>query len=245
MDFTKPIFALTSDQDWAPPWAMESFLETTRNMPVHIFRTNPCEVLDRAFELGKITQGWHPNLLPNSSHGKTQEMVIKYMVKHFPNCNTARNHTYLTNTHFDRLLFKSGIRADSQIATYHQEHLFPIKDISGIMRFPVFFEDDVFFDYESPSLHTDNLLKNLFSPGLKIFNLHAIFIACNTPSSQHYQKFKSKIFASRTKSAEIVYNGKGIKTVFTKIKNIIEHKGYQFQCFQKFVNNYLQEEIKS
>jgi len=245
LNLSKPIFILTSDQDWAPTWAVSSFLETTGDIPVHIFRTNPCPLLDLAFKSGKITQGWHPNLLHNSSHGDTQEKVIKYMVKHFPNCNTARNHTYFTNTHFDRLLFKSGVRADSQIATYHQEDLFPLKDISGIVRFPVFFEDDVFFDHEAPNLLTEGLLKNLFSPGLKIFNLHATFIACNTPSAQHYQKFKSKIFASKTESHEFIYKGKGVKTVFLEIKNIIKDKGYKFQCFQTFVNNWIEENIKS
>ena len=67
----RPVFALTADQDWAPAWASEQLLAVvaTLGMPLHVFRTNPCPVLDDAFAQGRITQGWHPNFLPGSDHG--------------------------------------------------------------------------------------------------------------------------------------------------------------------------------
>lgn len=245
MNLSKPIFFLTSDQDWAPQWAIESFFEITSDIPVHMFRTNPCPVTNKAHIHGKITQGWHPNLLPESSHGTTQEEIIEYMIKHFPGCNTARCHTYLTNTHFDRLLYRSGIRADSQIATTYQENLSPINDISGIKRFPVFFEDDVFFHDNAPSLELSPVVKSLFSPGLKIFNIHPTFIACNTPSLKHYAEQKNEIFDSHTPSSKMVYKGKGSRTVFLKLKKHIEERGYKFKCFQKFVNRWIKANEKN
>ena len=142
MHLTEPVFLMTSDQDWAPNWAIESLLSATEGIPLHFFRTNPCTILDDAFSSGKITQGWHPNLLPNSSHGSSQEEVINYMKDNFPLCNTVRSHAFNTNTHFDRLLFEAGIRVDSQQATLWQSNLSPILDISGIIRLPVYFEDD-------------------------------------------------------------------------------------------------------
>ena len=238
MNLINSIFILTSDQDWAPSWAAESFLNTTKELPVHVFRTNPCPILDEAHANGRITQGWHPNLLPGSSHGTTQEDIIEYMIKHFPGCNTARNHTYLTNTHFDRLLFKSGIRADSQIATNYPENLSPLLDISGIIRFPVFFEDDVFFSNEAPSLDLRPVVRNLFSPGLKVFNLHPTFIACNTPNSENYSKYRDNIFQSSTPQKNFIFNGRGSKNIFLEIKQMIFDNGFSFSCFQNVVDKY-------
>src|SRR5271156_5608910 len=67
----KPMFAFTADQDWAPEWAAEIFLEELRRfrIPLHIFRTNPSAAFDRAVRDGEAEQGWHPNFLPGSSHG--------------------------------------------------------------------------------------------------------------------------------------------------------------------------------
>lgn len=236
MNLSKPIFVLTSDQDWAPAWAVESFLQATIGIPVHMFRTNPCPVADNAFATGKITQGWHPNLLPNSSHGSNQEEIVNYMLKNFPNCNTARCHTYLTNTHFDKLLFESGVKADSQLATLHQENLYPLNDISGITRFPVFFEDDVFFRLKAPNLELKSMIKHMFSPGLKIFNLHPTFIACNTPSEEHYSEFRDKIFNSLTPNPSVVFQGKGSASIFREIKELVLENGYSFSCFQNIVD---------
>ena len=38
-----PLFAFTADQDWAPEWAIEMFLDELRRfrIPLHVFRTNP------------------------------------------------------------------------------------------------------------------------------------------------------------------------------------------------------------
>jgi hypothetical protein len=235
----KPLFMITSDQDWAPPWAMESLLERCRGVPLHLFRTNPCPVADKAYRANQITQGWHPNLLSDSSQGKDPCDVISYMQQHFPGCNTARNHAFNTNTHFDRLLFKAGIRVDSQMATLWQENIVPIFDISKTIRLPIFFEDDVFFHYNAPDLCIEDVLNNLLTPGLKILNIHATFIGCNTPSDEHYEKNKSKIFNSRRPSHGVIHHGRGSDTVFSEIRKKIERSGEKFVCFQSFADQIL------
>lgn len=58
----EPVFVLTADQDWAPEWANQIFLEKVAywNLPVHVFRTSPSVILDDALRHRKIEQGWHP-----------------------------------------------------------------------------------------------------------------------------------------------------------------------------------------
>jgi hypothetical protein len=150
----KPVFVLTSDQDWTPSWAAERFLAQLngRNIPIHFFRTNPCPVLDSAAADGRITQGWHPNFLPGSSHGDDVESVINYMKRTFPGATTVRSHACAESTLAWKALLRAGIVADSQPATLYQPDLTPLLHLTGVLRMPVFFEDDVYFDYESDKL---------------------------------------------------------------------------------------------
>lgn len=238
--FDEPLFLLTSDQDWAPPWAMQALLDAAEKLPLHLFRTNPCPVADEAFASGRISQGWHPNLLPGSSHGRSPEEAIAYMQERFPGCNTARNHAYNTNTHFDRLLFEAGIRVDSQIATLHQEGLVPLADVSGTFRLPVFFEDDVFFHHHGPALDVSSVLNTLFTPGVKIFNLHATFIACNTPSDEHYAKHRERIFGTESPHPDVMHQGRGSRSVFAELREQVESQGGKFQCFQALANQLIE-----
>ena len=74
---------VTSDQDWAPEWAVVALLEfaASLDLRLHVFRTNPSPALDKAVDAGVITQGWHPNFRPHSSHGPTPSDVISSMLK--------------------------------------------------------------------------------------------------------------------------------------------------------------------
>src|SRR5579863_7836119 len=77
---TEPVFVLTGDQDWAPEWAVEVYLQHIKKwqQPAHVFRTSPSEGLDQAVRTGLLEQGWHPNFLPGSSHGSTTDEVVQY-----------------------------------------------------------------------------------------------------------------------------------------------------------------------
>ena len=52
---SEPVFVLTSDQDWAPEWAITTFLKKAKkwDQPLHVFRTSPSAVLDAALQIPK------------------------------------------------------------------------------------------------------------------------------------------------------------------------------------------------
>ena len=52
---------MTSDQDWAPEWAIERLLTEAQaaTIPLHVFRTSASSALDIAAAEGAVTQGWH------------------------------------------------------------------------------------------------------------------------------------------------------------------------------------------
>src|SRR5579862_4261563 len=73
----QPVLALTSDQDWAPDWALAALLEVAakEQVPLHVFVTNLSAELDSACT--GVTLGIHPNFGPRSSHGENVDDVIR------------------------------------------------------------------------------------------------------------------------------------------------------------------------
>jgi hypothetical protein len=233
-----PAFALTADQDWAPAWASEQLVTAaaTLGLPLHVFRTNPCPVLDDAFAKGRITQGWHPNFLPGSSHGDTPDDVIAYCRSHFPLSRTVRAHCFMEHTMAWDALAAAGIVADSQIPTYFQDNLTPLLHASGIWRLPVYLEDDIFFRYFPHVLDLDAVEVTLFAPGLKIFNFHPTFVAANVPSLAYYGEIKGRWFSPDADHATMVYPGRGTRVVLAELAALVRSRGFVFTSFEDLVD---------
>jgi hypothetical protein len=231
-------FALTADQDWAPSWASQRLLDAAEahRLPLHVFRTNPCPVLDAAFAAGRITQGWHPNFLPGSSHGDSPEAVVAYCATHFPSCRTARAHCFMEHTMAWDALAAAGIVADSQLPTYFQDGLVPLLHASGIWRLPVYFEDDIFFRYYPDRLALGRIDATLFGQGLKILNFHPTFVAANVPSLPHYERMKARWFAAGSDLPSLVHAGRGTRDVFEELVALIQARGFGFQSFETLVD---------
>ena len=184
-----PFHVLTSDQDWAPEWAMERFFELTSELgaPVHLFRTNPSSVIDEHAP-DFLTQGWHPNFQIGSTHGATTSEVIKTLGDLVPGATTVRSHVFHESTSLWNALFSAGIRVDSQTPTVFQNRLVPLLHSSGILRLPVFLEDDLWMELMPNSTDISQIRTALHGPGLKILNFHPIHVALNSPSMAYYRQ---------------------------------------------------------
>ena len=234
----KPVFALTADQDWAPEWAAEVFLDEVRRLgvPLHIFRTNPSLAFDNAVKSAEAEQGWHPNFLPGSSHGASIPEIVRYCERNFPGASTVRSHCYAEDTFSWRELRAAGIVADSQLGTLFQGYLLPVVHWTGIIRLPVYFEDDTFFDIEKSELNLEMIVPTLFTPGLKILNFHPTFVGCNTPSRQYHERLKARIFAPNSSAEGLGWDGRGTLAVFRELVDRILSHGHQFHRFQSVVD---------
>ena len=91
---------------------------------------------------------------------------------------------------------------------------------SGLVRLPIFWEDD---DYFSCSPDWDIGTLGLDRPGVKCFDFHPIHLYLNTYSPDQYRHAKQNRFSSESlKEAE--YNGsdKGIRSLFSKLCDYIK-----------------------
>jgi SAM-dependent methyltransferase len=206
-----PMFLMTADQDWAPPWACEAWLAAMRDHGItpHVFRTSPCPVLDAAAARGEITQGWHPNFLPGSTQGHDAASVLQTLRALVPGATTARAHAYRDDSYLARALVEAGVRFLSHPATRFEPKLKPLQHHSGLWLLPVFYEDDIHFDLDPHALGLGPVLEALDTPGLKVFDLHPTFFACNTPSRQHHELHRAAIFGSERPSEGVVWGGRG------------------------------------
>jgi hypothetical protein len=228
---------LTADQDWAPEWTIADFLKRVGKLaqPVHIFRTSPSRLLDDAANQRVIEQGWHPNFMPGSSHGATVDEVVAYCQRVFPGLRTARCHCFAEDSYRMRALAKAGIVADSQVATPCQGYLLPIVHFTGILRFPVYFEDDVAFDAD-PAFDVGVFRKTLFTPGLKILNFHPTFVGCNTPSQAHYNSVRSQVFGTEEPADGVRWDGRGTANMLDELVGEILSAGHTFTSLHSIVD---------
>jgi hypothetical protein len=220
----EPRYVLTADQDWAPEWTNEALLAwcAERDVPLHVFRTSPSTVLDKAAADGRISQGWHPNLLPGSSHGATDDEVVDYFTTHFPGAVSLRSHAFREGYRSWRAFAAAGIRYDSQHVSAHSGHLCPSVHVTGIRRLPVYLEDDVWLD-AFPGGYTLAPVRHTFAtPGLKIFNIHPVHFGLNTPSWAFYDERRAVIYAPDSGPDELAHPGAGIATLLDEIAAAVD-----------------------
>ena len=230
--FDRPVFLLTSDQDWAPDWAVDVLLADTlgRGVPLHLFLTNASPAVDAARNEAGLTTGIHPNFLPGSSHGSTPEDVIRHCMPLAPGARTFRCHSFFENTAVLGKLFAAGFRVDSNLGLFGQPGLVPLFHCTGLLRFPVFFEDDVFYNLAGPALDLRPLEARLFSPGLKVINVHPSLIGLNAPSQAFYDGQRAQIYGAGGRPS--VHVGRGSRSVLRDLIDTVHAGGHRFESFE-------------
>lgn len=181
----------TSDLDWAPEIAIEMTLKLFIDNEIRptVFVTHPSDVIDKYRE--KIDLGIHPNFIQPSSQGSDIDEVISYCMRLVPDAKVFRAHRwYANNDVYDRLL-DSGIVYESNMCT-NMDVVPPFIHRSGMIGFPVFFEDGAYI------IHSKNidfeLVKDKFMQnGLKVINIHPMHYALNTPYFKYTRQIKDRL----------------------------------------------------
>lgn len=230
-----PIFVLTGDQDWAPEWALASMLElvTATDVPLHLFMTNSSSLLEGRAD-SAVTTGIHPNFLSGSSHGATPEAVVESCLQLCPTAVTSRSHSFAEDSRILALLVRRGITADSNLCLYLQPHITPLLHASGLLRLPVFLEDDVLLSIAGPA-EPEALEPHLFTPGLKILSFHPVHVALNTPSLDYYDRHRQALYDDRR--GLVRYGGRGVRDVLADLIDLVKGNGYEFQPFPVLVDD--------
>lgn len=221
--------AFTIDIDWA---SEDSIREITdffigNEIPVNIFCTHPSAVLAERKESPLVELGIHPNYSDGSSHGNTMDEITDYCMNLVPDARSVRGHRWFnSNDMYDRLI-KRGILYDSSECSM-MDRVEPYIHRSGLLRFPVFFEDGgMLWNGMEPDFKS-NGRKYFSQDGLKVLDLHPIHFAINSPTDSYYRQVADGISRQEynTMNSETIlrlrYAGKGIRNYVMELVEFVK-----------------------
>jgi hypothetical protein len=216
----EPVYCFTSDLDWAPESMIEHLLEifAEAGVPLTPFVTHQSPAIGRAYAGDRaIDVGVHPNFRPGSTHGATQQAVIDHVLQLWPAARCFRSHSFVDSSLIAAAFFARGLRYDSNLCLHLQPRLLPLQHATGLVRFPVFLEDDVVLVRE-PSPRLAPLLPAVRTPGLKIFNFHPVHVALNTPTAAYYGALEGRLDADWRRH---VWHGPGVRTLLLDLLSAV------------------------
>ena len=229
----EPIFCFTSDIDWASEAVLEQFLGvmSKRDLKLTTFVTHESPTITKYKEAGIIERGIHPNFLSNSSHGEGFRTVAETCVKFAPEAIGFRSHRLFDVTDITHLLHDEfGFKYVSNLGTVMQPGITPILHESGLVHFPIFFEDGTHL-YNKLSFELSKYMNRFLSPGIKIITIHPMNYVINPPEIRYMRNIKDTLSReeynqmSQEKIKELSFKGVGIRNMLEEIIELAkQHK---------------------
>lgn len=245
----KPVFCFTSDMDWASEAALAIQQEIFDLYDIHAtyFVTHDSPLIIKRRKDKKVDIGIHPNFLPDSSHGNTFEEVIDTVLKFAPEARCFRSHRCFEATPITHALVKKGLLYDSNMITNLQQGITPIKHESGLIRFPVFYEDGTHFEWRR-DWDFSKYAKLFGYPGIKIISVHAMITALNAATSEYWAQLKIKfppdkwINMSKDEIAENICDNPGPKQFLIDMIEYIKQNNHIIMTIEELYQYYIDNE---
>lgn len=201
------------DLDWAPDFMLADFRELLleAGVPATIFFTHSSPECERLCQLPGCEVGVHPNFFKPSGH----EEVLDELLTAYPGARGVRNHVLYYHSRLLPLFHRRRIAYFSNELRFLEADLAPHYDWSGLLRLPLFWEDDVhlmFFDrrFELAELE-------LQRPGMKVFNFHPVHLYLNSPDMLYYAAHKEAIRDPRHGPTLRLRDAPGVRTLFREL----------------------------
>ncbi len=242
--YQEPVVCFTSDIDWASEYAIGKSLQYfhSAGIPLTAFLTHKSETLAKDLEAGNIFAGIHPNFFHGSSHGDSYDEVIDFCLGLLPNANCFRAHRYYEVNDTYAKLFDKGIRFCSNICTF-LEDIPPFLHRSGMVQFPIFFEDGAYLLHNG-SLSFKDTAHKFCTKGLKIINIHPMHLMLNTPNFAYTRKIKDTVTKEEWNSfdentiAQIRNTGTGISDYLDEMIEFIKKEDIRMIGFNELISRF-------
>ena len=176
-------------------------------MPATIFATHQSPGVAALLALPGRETGVHPNFLGNAD----EDAVLSHLLAAFPGAAGVRSHELYFSSRLLPLFAHKGVRYFSNDLMFLHSDLRPYYDWSGLVRLPLYWEDDVHCLYFEDRF--DCAALQLEQPGLKVLNFHPVHLFLNTREIADYQAAKS-VLADPAAARKLRREGPGIRTLF-------------------------------
>ncbi|MFX0115104.1 MAG: hypothetical protein ACFFB3_11200 [Candidatus Hodarchaeota archaeon] len=225
---------ITLDIDWAPDWIIDEVrsILADREVKATWFVTHNTSAVDRLRDLSELFElGLHPNCLPNSTHGNTEEDILHHVKELVPEAVSMRTHGLYQSSDFLKKAAKDfGVKNDVSLILPGLHNLKPFQLKLGdvvLNRVPYFWEDDLEMLDESPSWSLSDPKHH--GPGLKVYNFHPVHIFFNSPDAKHYSEFEARGYdlscLSPDDARNFVYRGQGPRKLFLELVAYLARTG--------------------
>lgn len=193
-------YVLTFDVDWVSDWAIRYVAEMLERNQVRStwFVTHDSPAIRQMIKRPDLFEiGIHPNLLPGTNQGGSEQEIFEQLLQLVPNAKVVRTHGLVfSNALMKNLILKYGIQFDSSVLLFEsaniEPHLRYYKETQRpLVRLPYFWEDSI--EILKPSISFDINNPKYHVPGLKIFDFHPVHVVLNTDAIHSYNWCKDKI----------------------------------------------------
>lgn len=223
---------LTFDIDWAPDWIVEDIALRliAKRVKATFFITHNSPVLNFLRTYSDLFElGIHPNLLPGSTHGKTEAEIMNGIKKIVPEAETMRTHgLYQSSNFLIAANAKYGIKIDASILMpdiHNIQYHFLKCENAKLFRVPYNWEDDIEFFSDCPRWSVESFNSNADL----IFDFHPIHIALNSSGPGSYRNLKNMEpnSAKWTKKMlrTLVNDGKGAGSLLDELLDVMQGQG--------------------
>lgn len=196
-------YAMTADIDWAPDYAVADMLGIFADAGIKVtcFATHASQLLTRPGPCVEV--GLHPDFTrPDPVHGFARKLTTLKEI--YPDAVGTRSHRNLFGQNVANFAALAGLKYDSSVLLWRQPFCQIHKDQWGLHRLCYCWEDGIQADMRLP--WTLDVVP-LGTPGLKIFNVHPIFIYLNCPDDD-YRRAIVKVYPDLTSAPESVLAAK-------------------------------------
>lgn len=219
---------ITLDLDWAPEPAIEETLDFFQKRKINptVFITHRSSRVEAC--LSELEVGLHPYFDSESSHGSTINQVVDYVMALPHNCPVFRCHRFKTCNQSKQAMAEAGMRISSNVCS-DLEVISPFRDRFGFLEVPIFMEDGGYLWHKHSLEVDDSLRKRLLQEGVKVFVIHPMHFALNTPVFDYMVKIK-KITSredwntmTKQKLNALKWKGRGIRDLILDMVEEVEH----------------------
>ena len=209
------------DTDWCLDEVLDGALSLLREryLPCTVFATGPYAALQR-HDPARLEIGLHPNFTNTTS--ENYEARLRELCALYPHANGIACHTMMSSNPLLALFKNYGFIYDRNLLRYKDAHAEPFQHHNGLVRLPVFWEDDIWFSVVPGAPFSAELLRpERFH---YIFNFHPIHLHLNTMSQAHYLAFKP-VQHELEKLALHAGRGYGVRSFFMDLVDHVQKQG--------------------
>ena len=193
--YDKEIY-LTFDTDWAGEAVLRDTIDLLdgRGVAATVFATHTSPLLATLTGHPRIEVGLHPNFSTMADAGAPRqgaEAVLAPLHEAFPAAVSLRSHSLFQSSSLQYLFARRGLvfEANQFIPSWSGVVCKPYREITGMIRVPYFWEDDVHVMAMErnlvPAWNADAMLDR---QGLKVFDFHPIHVFLNTERMDRYER---------------------------------------------------------